>query len=166
MGKSTRPVMDEGVVHLFLHNGETAVRTDATPPDGFVSGLATSLSQKLNADPKGDQDLFNWLIQSFEILAKIKGYKAVGVNEKRVMWSGDVSPWHDGILFENVLDELAKYSKARDVPKTLDLLDRCPELEEMVNSATWGAQWLSGCISGIDPQSGEPFIEQDEKGST
>lgn len=85
----------------------TAVRTDAQTADEFLDAFADAVcrvfgidaSAKKNAGAGNDipdqaKALRSWLEQAFDLTAKLKGYKAEKVYERRVLWTGDVTPYH------------------------------------------------------------------------
>jgi hypothetical protein len=89
--------------HLFYESGEhnpahgSAVRTTATSHAEFLSEYSAALLdaiQKKSTAPL----VAAWNMQAFELAAKLRGYKAEGVHESRVLWTGDISPWPSAIV--------------------------------------------------------------------
>ena len=82
------------------------VRTDATSPDEFVKAFAKAMylnfaaynrppNEPLPAKEHRSPELFaEWMVQGFEIMAKLKGYKSERVHERRILWAGDTPPYH------------------------------------------------------------------------
>jgi hypothetical protein len=74
----------------FFKNGDAlAIRTDAQTENEFFDGLADAIQQMSNGEMKNDLEyhLRFWLPQAFEILCKLRGYKA-DVQEKRILMAG------------------------------------------------------------------------------
>jgi len=74
----------------FFKNGDAlAIRTDAQNETEFFDGLAEAITQMASGEMKNDLEyhLRFWLPQAFEILCKLRGYKA-DVQEKRVLMAG------------------------------------------------------------------------------
>jgi hypothetical protein len=96
-------------VDLFIADGSTdgckgtAIKTDATNLDDFLSSFSIALiramSQFSDDERSGTacEHVSRWIRQGYTIGNKLQGYKADDVNEERVMWCGDVTPhptWH------------------------------------------------------------------------
>lgn len=82
-----------------------AVRTDASDANEFAEAFADALCRIFKIPntkielmggsvPEPHKALRIWIDQGFELMSKLKGYKAERVNEKRVLWTGDVPPYH------------------------------------------------------------------------
>lgn len=69
--------------------GKTGIQTTCTTAEEFIMELAGKLNEIIAANSGDDPDAVErWLRQSFEIVAKLKGYKA-DVQEERTLYAGD-----------------------------------------------------------------------------
>ena len=90
------------------HTG-TAVRTNATTPEEFLDSFSEAIHVHLTKADVHKSTLLAWITSAFEIASKLKGYKAERVNESRILWSGDVEPYHGWLAFSTESDEGAGY---------------------------------------------------------
>jgi hypothetical protein len=82
--------MQECRVEFFKDGDRMGVRTSATTADEFLREVATVLGALIDSGEHQDDwefQLFYWLPQVCEIVAKLKGYKA-DVEESRILYAG------------------------------------------------------------------------------
>lgn len=76
---------------LFRSGGKAGVQTTCVTAEEFVSELARALTLLAQdgyfGKSESSEAMSQWLPASFEIVAKLKGYKA-DVEEERVIYSG------------------------------------------------------------------------------
>jgi hypothetical protein len=93
------------VVDLYMHDGTsgdagppvqsqgTCLRTNAVDADEFSEAFTKTIAELFKI-PKGNVIyLRTWFDQAFEIMCKLRGYKAEAVQEQRILWTGHFSPW-------------------------------------------------------------------------
>lgn len=90
----------------------TAVRTDAQTADEFLDAFTDAICRVFKIDhgpamavggsdiPDKADAMRRWIEQGFDLLAKLRGYKAEKVYERRVLWTGDITPYHAWIAGE------------------------------------------------------------------
>lgn len=103
-------------VDLYCANMEengyegASIRTDAGDAKEFLDAFVDAICSRFGISDKPSKDVIQalpdqretlrkWVGQAFDIHAKLRGYKAEKVYEKRIMWSGDIQPyyaWHVG----------------------------------------------------------------------
>ncbi len=150
-------------VELFSANVEengikgTSVRTDATDADDFIKSFSSAI---FRITEQGRPEFPLWLSQAFDIIAKLKGYKSEKVHERRLLWTGDVSPYHACLVESNTDAHGDEYP---DEPFT----DSQRLLSEAYKFVRGGPNFQLECelayAIGIDP---EPSIGPGQDGKT
>ncbi len=80
--------LQKSKVRIFRdENGKTGIQTTCITAEDFIAELASKLNV-LIPQLEDEEALGRWLRQSFEVVAKLKGYKS-DVQEERVLYSGD-----------------------------------------------------------------------------
>lgn len=99
--------MNQAQVDLYWPQPESpakggAVRTDALNAEEFVDAFAEALFAAIGTKEEHKPLFVSWINDGMELLLKIKGYKAERVNERRIMWCGEGSPYHADHVASNV----------------------------------------------------------------
>jgi hypothetical protein len=93
------------VVDLYMHDGTssdagppvqsqgTCLRTNAVDADDFSDAFSKVLAEHFKIAKGNVVYLRAWFDQAFEIMCKLRGYKAEAVQEQRILWTGHFSPW-------------------------------------------------------------------------
>lgn len=93
------------VVDLYMHDGTssdagppaqsqgTCLRTNAVDADEFSEAFAKVIADHFRIARGNVVYLRTWFDQAFEIMCKLRGYKAESVQEQRILWTGHFSPW-------------------------------------------------------------------------
>lgn len=91
-------------VKLYKNGDDVAVQTNCTEDRSFVEEFAITLAALI--DRNGDRgydwqfDLERWFGQGFEVLAKLRGYKA-DVVEERLITAGRLSPCPGDLIVDS-----------------------------------------------------------------
>ena len=94
-----------------------SIRTDADDAKEFLDAFVGAISSRFSIPdgPSQGDALRKWVGQAFDIHARLRGYKAEKVYEKRIMWSGDIQPsvsWHVGGSGDEIADGVEDQNSA------------------------------------------------------